>query len=236
MLFRDIPPFTRSSSYMVNVGLDYLSAHYARYVVHYGLDVNPDFQRNYVWTPEQKTRFIEYFLRGGTSGLDIYVNSPTFHGGNLGPEHPESWCVLVDGKQRLDAALGFLNNEVPVFDGHYFRDFTDKPRFTQCNFRWHVNDLKTREECLQWYLDLNSGGTVHQPEELDKVRDLLAKNEPYAKPSHETILSQSRLDRPSVQEEVQLIAVEQEKYRLTAETREQSPPPIKKKGRSRGAR
>lgn len=236
MLFRDIPPFTRSSSYTVNVGLDYLSAHYARYVVHYGLDVNPDFQRNYVWTPEQKTRFMEYFLRGGTSGLDIYVNSPTFHGGKLDPDSTESWCVLVDGKQRLDAALGFLNNEVTVFDGHYFREFTDAPRMTQCNFRWHVNDLKTREECLQWYLDLNSGGTVHQPEELDKVRELLTKNEPYIRPSHEIILGQSRLDRPTVQKEVMQIAEEKEKYRLAAEMREQSPPPTKKKRVARVAR
>jgi hypothetical protein len=38
-----------------------------------------------------------------------------------------------------------------------------------------VNDLKTREEVLQWYLDLNSGGVVHTEEELNRVREMLEK-------------------------------------------------------------
>jgi len=233
MRFADIPQFTRSAPYMVNVSLDYLSAHFTRYVVEYGLDVNPDFQRGYVWTPEQKTRFIEYMLRGGTSGLDLYINCPTFQSGRMGPEFPEAWCVLVDGKQRLDAALGFVNNEVPVFGGHYMRDFTDKPRMTLCSFRWHVNDLKTRAECLQWYLDLNSGGTVHQPEELDKVRALLNGADDYIRPSQATIISQARLERPTLHEEVLKIAAEKQRYLLVQEQAKNAPPPAKKKRKSR---
>jgi len=231
MRFQDIPQFTKSAPYMVNVSLDYLSAHFTRYVVEYGLDVNPDFQRGYVWTLDQKTRFMEYMLRGGTSGLDPYINCPTFQSGRMGPEFPESWCVLVDGKQRLDAALGFVNNEVPVFGGHYMRDFTDKPRMTLCSFRWHVNDLKTRAECLQWYLDLNSGGTVHQPEELDKVRELLRQGEAYVRPEHSIILSQARLERPTLHEEVVKIAAEKERYRIVQEQAKNAPPPAAKKGR-----
>ncbi len=46
--FQDIPMFTRSAGYMVNVGLDALARHYTHYVMHYGLDVSPDFQRGYV--------------------------------------------------------------------------------------------------------------------------------------------------------------------------------------------
>lgn len=211
MRFRDIPQFTRSASYMVNVGLDYLPQHYSRYVLEYGLDVCPDFQRGYVWTETQKIRFVEYMLRGGVSGLDIYINSPTWRLGNFGPEYPDSWIVLVDGKQRLDATLGFLNNEFPIFDGTYFRDFTDKPSITQCNFRWHVNDLKTREECLQWYLEMNSGGTVHKDEELDKVRDLIREGAPYKRPSHEEIVAVAGLDREILQKVIREDAEEEAK-------------------------
>ncbi len=196
--FQDIPQFTRSPGYMVHIGLDYLMLHYTRYVVEYGLDVSPDFQRGYIWKPEQKIRFVEYMLRGGMSGLDIYTNCPTWRTGRMGPEYPEAWFVLVDGKQRLDAALGFLNNEFPVF-GSYFREFTDKPRITQCNFRWHVNDLATREECLQWYLEMNTGGTIHTDEELDKVRDLIKDGGRYDRPSPEMLISNARLDREALQ-------------------------------------
>ncbi len=199
--FQDIPQFTKSAGYMVNVGLDYLPRHYWRYVTEYGLDVSPDFQRGYVWTPQQKIRFVEYMLRGGVSGLDVYMNCPSWAEGRMGPEYPEAWFVLVDGKQRLDACLGFLNNEFPVF-GSYFREFTDRPRITQCNFRWHVNDLKTREECLQWYLDLNTGGTVHTEDELSKVKGLIQVGGEYQRPAHVEIVSAANLDRAIFEEVV----------------------------------
>lgn len=37
----------------------------------------------------------------------------------------------------------------------------------------NVNNLKTREEVLQWYIDFNAGGTVHSKEEIDRVKKLL---------------------------------------------------------------
>lgn len=45
MRFQDVPQFTHSAGYMVNVGLDFLARHYTHYIIEYGLDVNPDFQR-----------------------------------------------------------------------------------------------------------------------------------------------------------------------------------------------
>jgi hypothetical protein len=45
------------------------------------------------------------------------------------------------------------------------------------NIIWHVNDLKTREEVLIWYLEMNSGGTPHTKEELDRVKRMLEKEE-----------------------------------------------------------
>ena len=210
-LFRDIPQFTRSASYMVHVGLDYLASHYAHYVLHYGLDVSPDFQRGNVWTQQQKVRFVEYMLRGGTSGLDIYINCPTWQHST---EVENDSCVLVDGKQRLDAALGFINNEFPVF-GSFYRDFTDRLRSVNCCFRWHVNDLKTREEVLSWYLDLNSGGTVHTEEELTKVRGLIETKAPYVRPSDAERHAEARVDREVIQNALRDEA-EQEAKRIEA--------------------
>lgn len=139
--FSDIPQFTHWGNYTVTVGWDYLPHHYLHYVLDLGLNVSPDFQRGYVWTLEQKVRYVEYILRGGKTGRDIYINAPAWN--NLREiEHDH---VLVDGKQRLDAVLGFLNNEFPVFGGNYRRDYTDSLRLHQ-SFNWHVNDLQSREE------------------------------------------------------------------------------------------
>lgn len=221
MRFQDIKPFTRSGSYMVNVSLNYLARHVEHCVSNYGLDLSPDFQRGYVWTQEQKVRFVEYMLRGGTSGMDIYTNSPTWKHGDLGPEYPGSWFVVVDGKQRLDATLGFLNNEFPIFGGHYYRDFTDKPRITQCNFRWHVNDLATREECLTWYLEMNSQGTIHTDDELNKVRDLIKKGGQYVRPSEEVLLNQPEMKR-AIFDEVRAENAEDERKRAESAAKAES--------------
>lgn len=130
-----------------------------------GLDMDPDFQRGHVWTEEQQIRFVEYALRGGRSGRDIFWNNPTWMGKWTQP------TVLVDGKQRLNAALRFMHNEIPAF-GYHYKEWSGRLP-SAANFTFHVNTLKTRAEVLRWYLDINAGGTPHTKEELDRVRGLL---------------------------------------------------------------
>jgi len=40
-----------------------------------------------------------------------------------------------------------------------------------------VNNLKTRKEVLQWYIEFNSGGTVHTDAEIQRVKKLLEECE-----------------------------------------------------------
>lgn len=212
-LFRDIPQLTRSAKYAVDVSWSYLTSQYYSHVTEYGLDVYPDFQRAYVWTPEQKVRYVEFILRGGTTGRDIYTNCPTWNQ-MLGPRD----YVLVDGRQRLDAVLGFMNNEFPIFGGSYRRDYTDTLRLTQGTFRWHVNDLATRDEVLQWYVDLNAGGTIHTPDEINRVRALMGEGG-FVPPSPEEVLNNARIDREIFREVVR--KEEEQNARRAA-----APPPV----------
>ena len=225
MNFKDIPPFTRSASYAVDISFEHLPRSYARYVVEHGLNVNPDFQRKYVWTNDQKSRFIEYVLRGGTSGRDIYTNDPTWKVGDMDKRD----FVLVDGKQRLDAALGFLNNEVKAF-GLYFREFTGHMRFFH-GFRWHVNDLQTREEILGWYIDLNSGGTPHTPDEIEHVKVLLANKTPAPVVPDTQRLAEARIDREVLAQPLEEIQAELDRFAYIAANPQPPPVAAKKKGR-----
>lgn len=165
LLFRDVPQFTRQPTYAVDVGWNYLRSHLES---HGDVDLDPDFQRGHVWTLDKQIAFVEFVLRGGDSARNLYFNCPNFQMG--GTKH----YVLVDGKQRLTAALAFLDDKVPVFGGHYYSEFEDRPDIMTVRFRWHVNNLKTRAEVLQWYLDLNTGGVVHTDEEIAKVQRMLA--------------------------------------------------------------
>ncbi len=165
--FRDIPQLTRSGSYRVNVSWDYLEDHLAHWNERDLLDLDPDFQRCHVWNDAKQQRYVEYILRGGKSSRDIYFNSASWMKGFDTP------IELVDGKQRLEAVRKFLRNDLVIFDGSLYGDFTDKMRMAGPDFIFNMNDLATRAEVLQFYVDLNDGGVAHTSEEIEKVRKLL---------------------------------------------------------------
>ena len=81
--------------------------------------------------------------------------------------------VCVDGLQRITAISHFVHNELKVF-GSYFREFTDSPSIIENTIRVHINDLKSYEEVLTWYIEMNSGGTPHSEREIERVKTLLS--------------------------------------------------------------
>jgi hypothetical protein len=165
--FKDIPKFTQRCNYRINVSWDYLREHLADWKKS-GLDLDPDFQRAHVWTREQKIAYVEYALRGGMSGQEIYFNCPQWSMGH----RAAGQFVLVDGKQRLQAVLDFLEGRIPAF-GSLFPEYTDKLRMLDAGFIFNVNELATRAQVLRWYLEMNTGGTPHTEAEIDKVKKML---------------------------------------------------------------
>jgi hypothetical protein len=161
-----IPKFTGFPTYRVNINWNNLQSTISQY----NLDIDPDFQRGHVWTLEQQVAYIEFRIRGGMSGRELYANNPGISSGADSP------TVLVDGKQRITAVLAFMGNKVPVFGGNLYRDISNLPRNDAAvGFILCVNDLKTRAEVLRWYLELNTGGVAHTSEELGRVQALLEK-------------------------------------------------------------
>jgi len=130
------------------------------------LDLEPDFQRAHVWTEAQQIAYVEYILRGGTSGKELYFNCAGWMRDWRGP------YVIVDGKQRLQAVRRFMRNEIPAF-GHLLNEYEDEPDILTASFSWNVAALDNRADVLRWYLWFNSGGTVHTAEELSRVEELL---------------------------------------------------------------
>lgn len=137
--------------------------------------MNPDFQRGHVWTKAQQKAYIEFLLKGGTSGRDVYFNNPSQHISVKPGEYNDYVCV--DGLQRITAIQKFVANEIKVF-GSYFREFTDPRQINMNTIRVHINDLKTKDEVLIWYLEMNSGGTPHSKKELNRVKAMLTKSNP----------------------------------------------------------
>jgi uncharacterized protein with ParB-like and HNH nuclease domain len=130
------------------------------------VNMNPDFQRNYVWSQKQKIQYLEWILRGGNSGKELYFNHPNWFKSFKGE------MVIVDGKQRIESVLGFLNNKIKVY-GYYYKQYEDKLNMLIAGFSINVADLENRSDVLQWYIDMNTGGTCHTDKEINHVKKLL---------------------------------------------------------------
>jgi hypothetical protein len=164
MKYDDIPKFTKRDHYHINVALAEVPYMIERYIEHYSLETNPDFQRGHVWTGLQQTKYIEFLLAGGSSGQDIYFNHPYWM------RDMKDSMVLVDGLQRITSILMFMDNKIKAY-GHYYSEYDYIPY--DIGLIFHVNCLKTRAEVLSWYIQLNEGGVVHTPEEINRVKKLL---------------------------------------------------------------
>ena len=169
--FNDIPQLTSYGNYNIHVQWASLLEWLESWEKEYNFDLNPDFQREHVWTEAQQIAYIEYKLRGGTHADLLLFNHP---GWNSLSNFYKHGGVLVDGKQRLNAVCRFMKDEIPAFDYRYSQ-YTDRLRVHIARFTVHVNDLKTRKAVLQWYLELNAGGTQHTKKEIEKVKNLLKK-------------------------------------------------------------
>ena len=67
------------------------------------LVLEPDFQRSYVWPRKKKIQLIESILLG--------IPLPSFYFS----EDINSNLLVVDGKQRLNAIIGFINNNSSMY-------------------------------------------------------------------------------------------------------------------------
>jgi uncharacterized protein with ParB-like and HNH nuclease domain len=156
MRLAEIPQISQANQ-GVDVPLVSLETNLERYK-EVGLEMQPDFQREHVWTQKQQEKFVEFLLRGGKTGAILFnQNKKEF--------------VLVDGLQRLTAVLRFLRNEIKAF-GHFIAEFEDTIPYN-LSLRFEINNLKTRKEILRWYVDLNSGGTVHSEGEIARVQAMI---------------------------------------------------------------
>ncbi len=175
MKFKDIPQFIETGSWECHYDLDRLVKTIEDWSngidTDVKLEINPDFQRGYVWEEYQQIAFIESILKGGAKNARvIYLNNP-----NWIKYHDRLYrdFVCVDGLQRYTAIKRFINNEIKVF-GCYYNEFEDRLRMKH-DMKININDLPTRKDVLQWYIEHNSGGTVHTEEEINRVKTLLEK-------------------------------------------------------------
>lgn len=134
-----------------------------------GIDMNPEYQRGYVWTQEDKELLIDSVFNNIDIGkfVLIYLSDYEYF------ERGKSYEIL-DGKQRLSAIIEFYENRFP-YKGKYYNDLSYKDKRTFNKFtisvaKVHETDKKT---VLKYFLMLNRTGRSMDKTHLDKVEQML---------------------------------------------------------------
>lgn len=137
--------------------------------------VVPDYQRGHVWTDAQAGRFMGFLLEWGTPPV-IFV---------------QRWAdtsrsdEVVDGQQRLTAIRRWCANEIPAIFADpsqppmFLRDFSEADRQILTGYGGPTLTIQyvgytTRAEVMAFYLRLNTGGTPHSADEIERVRGMIA--------------------------------------------------------------
>ena len=170
--FQHIPERLKAY-YTIDVPLTSIKHTLEHYNERQGLEMCPDFQRGHVWTREQQIKYIEYILTqpDRDKSTSVVFNKPGWQS-DFANNEP---MVCVDGLQRITACLAFLNNEIPAY-GTYYKDYKGHaPDFPGLQFT--IGAFKKKSDVLKWYLQINDAGQPHTEEELQRIRDMLAKEQ-----------------------------------------------------------
>ena len=140
------------------------------------LFMDPVYQRDFVWTKEQKQLYIKNLFEGNASIKPTFVEySETQEDGTR-----KRVAEVLDGKQRIKALIDFYNNEFDV-EGLYYKDLHYRDQFfferlnvvyTRIMNREGRKDLKL-ETKIQLFLEINMLGTRMSDEDLKKAQSLL---------------------------------------------------------------
>jgi hypothetical protein len=151
-------------TYRVDFGMSRIK----EFIEQYEVDMDPAYQRDYVWDINQKQKFVGALLQNPNSIPIFWFNWKS-------KRHTDG-SEVVDGKQRMNALLEWGQGKFEAIcpcEERFHVDQLDEisKRYVNysCTCKMHFVCLSPIE-VMRFYLALNSGGTIHSSEDLAKVR------------------------------------------------------------------
>lgn len=152
-----------------------------------GVDFNPyvtdkngkrrHYQRDLVWTQQQKQDLIQTVYSGGEIGKFVFRYNPWSSIERQAAEcgHGFNWDC-VDGKQRFHALLEFVQNKFPDVYGYYYRDLSHRAQRRFLNYGklsfGELGEGTTDRQTIMAFLHVNVKGTPVSAEHIQTVKDI----------------------------------------------------------------
>lgn len=132
-----------------------------------GVDMNPPYQRDYVWEDADKEALLDSIFAHIEIGKFAFIKKD-YSSSNL--------YEILDGKQRLSTLLDFYENRFP-YKGVYFNDLSVRDKRTIMNTNVSVGKTENLplEEIYKYFYKLNRCGKVMDEEHLEYIRSLMKK-------------------------------------------------------------
>lgn len=159
---------------IVKVDTD-LSKMYRKYAEE-EIDLNPEYQRELVWTDKQKQDYILAILKQRAKITPVIIEKLT--------EQETVLYEILDGKQRLTALFDYIDNKYPLKSGEYFKDLSAKDMNVITQTRVSYTRITSYKECdvpldfrLAYFLEINALGTKITDEHIEKIENKLKELE-----------------------------------------------------------
>jgi len=124
------------------------------------LDLNPSYQRDLVWTLEDKCSLLD-------SIFDLR------HTGNLIIIEDDYQYEVLDGKQRLSTVFDYILNKFK-YKGKYFHDLSLRDKNAIKNHYFHYTQISgkfTEEQKVELFIDFNTTGTQVDPNFINNLKN-----------------------------------------------------------------
>lgn len=171
---RDIQPTSIREEDIDDLNIQFLQQSISSlhsYLYYFGIDMNPEYQRDYVWEMSDKVNLIHSIFNKIDIGRFVFIRRP--YG-----ERKELYEVL-DGKQRLSALKDFIEDRF-TYQGKLFSElsFGDQCYFNSFGIvvgqvESHSNNPVTLKQKLKYFLKINTVGKVMDLTHLEKIKEQL---------------------------------------------------------------
>ena len=134
-------------------------------VYYFGLDLNPLYQRDYVWNLGDKKDLINSIMSNIDIGKFVFIQN----------DYSDKYLYeILDGKQRVNALCDYYEN-LFSWNGYFFNELATRERnhFENYNVSMATIENITEQQKIRYFLNLNTSGKVMDEGHLSEVRKML---------------------------------------------------------------
>jgi len=163
---KNTPQISKPSDLYINFTQQNIMSLFRKQYI-FGLDSDPDYQRDLIWTLDDKVVLLDSIFN--------HVEIGKFCFSHKGYKE-EKVYELIDGKQRIEALTSFYENKWQ-YKGLYWKDLHPRDRNFILNYIVLIAEINnaTQLEKYEYFLRLNSGGKAVNKDHLEFVKKLYEK-------------------------------------------------------------